>query len=79
MSGQRYVLCPGYVRSKTDGQRHYISAGQLAKLYRVKWSDCMVYSEERLVGFSREQRERLAWLYPSPDGNYKLNKERKQP
>ena len=29
------LLCPGYVTSKNDGDEHYITAGQLKKLYRL--------------------------------------------
>lgn len=31
----RYVLMPGDVRSRTDGDRHYVGVGQLRSLYRV--------------------------------------------
>ena len=38
-----YVLCRGYVNSAHDGDRHFISASQLARLYRVNPADCVVY------------------------------------
>lgn len=39
----KYVICPGYVTSQTDGQSHYIGAKQLMQLYKVDPRDCHVY------------------------------------
>lgn len=36
MTAPRYLLCPGWVTSQTDGQSHYIGAHQLARLYGVR-------------------------------------------
>ena len=36
----KYLLCPGEIRSKNDGDFHYISAGRLIALYGVKASEC---------------------------------------
>lgn len=37
-----YLLCPGPVRSRTDGDWHHIGARQLAHLYRVPMDECVV-------------------------------------
>ena len=37
-----YVLCPGWVRSRTDGDAHFIGARQLAHLYGVSMAECLV-------------------------------------
>lgn len=65
---QIYILNPGYVTSKTDGQRHYISAVQLAELYRVDMRDCTIYQPGLVVKSPRPTRH----LYPRFDGNYTL-------
>lgn len=36
----RFVLCPGYVISRNDGQRHYVSANALRQLYGVPARAC---------------------------------------
>lgn len=66
----RYVLHPGYVNSKKDGQEHFISAGKLADLYRVSLSDCVVDTENNRRGFTKDAWENLKHLYPRYDGNY---------
>lgn len=38
----KYVLHPGYIRSRSDGDIHYIGAGQLANLYGVPLSECII-------------------------------------
>lgn len=38
----RYLLCPGNVRSRRDGQAHYVPAMQLATLYSVPFADCVI-------------------------------------
>lgn len=40
---KKYALCPGFVTSDTDGQRHYIGAGRLADLYGVPMAECVVF------------------------------------
>ncbi|AWM87351.1 hypothetical protein [Microvirga sp. 17 mud 1-3] len=64
-----YVLHPGIVVSRYDGQEHYITAQQLAGLYRVNQNDCAVYRSEN--DQYRTPRP-LVHLYPRDDGNYTL-------
>ena len=45
----KYVLCPGPVMSKSDGQWHHIDARTLARLYGVPMSECVVYDPRRQV------------------------------
>lgn len=66
-----YVLCPDYVTSQCDGQRHFIGADRLASLYGLRLSDCLVNSEEKLAGLTQEQREKIIYLRPQYSGNYK--------
>lgn len=76
----RYVLCPGPVASKRDGQVHHISASQLRALYRVDPRDCLVMPAERdgrpcglrnWVQAAIDAGELVA-LRPRFDGNYTL-------
>jgi len=76
----KYIICPGYVISKTDGQHHYIGAMRLIRLYGVDPRDCFIYepapwwpnyyyvdSGKYLAGVRR--------LGPRYDGNYDLHEE----
>lgn len=38
----RYLLCPGWVMSRTDGDRHHVGAEELARLYCVPMTECVV-------------------------------------
>lgn len=69
----RYVLHPGPVRSKTDGDVHHISASQLIMLYRVNPRDCVVYPEGDAFRqrFWQDQPGDVH-LYPRTSGNYTL-------
>ncbi len=64
----KYLLCPDYVRSRADGDRHYITPPTLARLYGVSLQECVVWPNRGrwLYGGS------LIWLYPREDGDYRL-------
>lgn len=75
----RYLLCPGLVRSRVDGQVHHIGADQLARLYGVSMAECLVmplqrpehhYIRTALLNLVR-QGELIA-LHPRYDGAYTL-------
>lgn len=68
MSGIKYVVCPGWVTSKADYQRHYITAGQLMRLYRVPPGECIIVRDERKLSSLYKDLPRLR---PRCDGNYK--------
>ena len=42
----KYLVIPGNIRSKNDGDLHYITAHQLIQLYRVDPDECIVYSPQ---------------------------------
>ena len=64
----KYVLHPGYVISKNDGDRHYISARQLAELYNVNPAECIVVTnDEPFMHCGNDYTH----LKPRYDGNYK--------
>lgn len=75
----RYLLCPGLVRSRTDGDSHHIGSALLATLYRVRISDCIVMPAQRpenhsarIALLSRVERGELVALHPRSDGDYRL-------
>lgn len=69
-----YVIHPGPVYSKTDGDLHYIGTHELVKLYGVDPNYAV--DELRVTGgLLREEAEgrvRLVHLHPRYDGNYTL-------
>lgn len=75
----RYLLCPGVVRSRTDGDRHHIGPAMLSELYRVPMGDCLVMPEqrpthhrERMTLLDRVRLGELVALAPREDGDYRL-------
>jgi hypothetical protein len=78
---KRFILHPGYVRSTSDGQEHYISAGQLARLYGVDQEECVIYSEHSKFRnpMDRDPELRnLMPLFPRQDGKYKEHMEQQK-
>ena len=74
----RFVLCPGYVNSRTDGQRHWVGADALRRLYGVSVRDCVIYPQGD--GVEADIRRRIwcapsgaVWLRPRYDGDYRLS------
>ncbi|MGR8931942.1 MAG: hypothetical protein ACU836_15015 [Gammaproteobacteria bacterium] len=69
----KYVLCPGFIFSKNDGDRHYISARKLAELYHVSMNECVVkpdMDDPRYKGW--RPPEDAIELNPKYNGNYTL-------
>ena len=67
MTPVRYILHPGYVRSKYDGDEHFIGGPRLARLYGVSLRDC-VYGDVCTYA----PREGDIHLRPRFDGDYQL-------
>lgn len=65
---KKYVVYPGWVVSRTDGDRHFISSTQLMELHGVTPSECVVMrSGIRPHGISKD----LISLFPRTDGSYR--------
>lgn len=62
----RYVVIPGWVASKYDGELHYIDAPTLMRLYRVKPSECVISS------IGHKNGEGLIRLRPRHNGVYNI-------
>ena len=68
--GFRYMLHPGPMTSKTDGDRHFIGAGQLAQLYGVSLKNCVVC--DNTSKGSPVDDPRYIHLYPRYNGDYEI-------
>lgn len=68
----KYVLFPGWVTSTHDGQRHWVSASDLVRLYGVNRAECVEYP------FSKHLQMHWGWpdgakaLQPRADGRYQV-------
>jgi hypothetical protein len=66
---KQYAVFAGYVRSKYDGQWHWISCDELIRLYRVPPAECV-----RINGHHGDERGRdftaLIELHPRRNGDY---------
>ena len=70
---KKYLIVPDFVTSNNDGDRHFISAQQLIKLYGVDAEECHVASHPaHLEGFNIGGENPLIILAPRYDGNYQL-------
>lgn len=68
MGEKRYLVCPGWIESKSDGERHFIDANTLMRLYGVNPEMCLVESPIHDMRF----RGPLIRLEPRYNGDYSL-------
>ena len=74
---QKYVVCPGKVTSKNDGQKHYIGPVQLMRLYGVDSRECEIYEPapwwpQSYYQEAERRQKGMIRLYPRYDGDYSL-------
>ena len=67
---KKYLICPGYVKSKNDNQIHYIGSEKLISLYKVNKKDCVIKDNDFYIYPSN-----LIKLCPNYYGDYILSKE----
>jgi len=76
MMRKPYVLHPGHILSKNDGQEHYIGAVQLAACWGVPLNMCEVdpppHPRAPLFEPARTWPEGSIHLWPDYHGNYTL-------
>ena len=69
----KYVIFPGPVTSKTDGDRHYITAPQLARLYGVDIKLCrVVHRQSQTMPHGCDMCPGELALHPKYNGDYTL-------
>lgn len=73
---KKYRCLGGYVFSKSDGDRHYITARRVAELYGVNPSECLLvdsHNSDRVQrGLTLDYLASLIDLWPDSSGRYKL-------
>lgn len=68
---RKYAVYPGSVISEHDGQRHYVDAPTLMRLYRVSEEDCVVIrNEQDLKKYGSDFVRTLTPLRPRSNGSY---------
>lgn len=69
-----FVILPGYVTSRHDGQRHYIQACELIRLYQVYGEDVVVHESSHGPHFQlSKERVPMVYLPPQYDGEYEYH------
>lgn len=64
----KYIIHPGNVSSKYDGDVHYISTKQLIKLYKVNPKECLEFCEDSSIC----KQKKLIHLFPKYNGDYTI-------
>lgn len=72
MKPKKVILCPNFVVSRNDGERHFIGAWRLAQLYHVLPTDSVKTYDGRHHFMPLDQQQREGWieLWPRNDGKY---------
>jgi len=61
----KYILHPGELKSKNDGDIHFISFKQLVRLYNLNPTECVAFDR-----FPYIELKDAMHLYPRYDGDY---------
>ncbi len=65
----RFMIVPGWIFSRTDGDKHWVSADELMRLHRIHPGECVIFNED--IDVFRNHADPLITLSPSSDGKYK--------
>lgn len=70
----RVVIHPGFVRSVTDGDVHYLTGYTLRRLYGLEhYANVVILSPTSMLGFRNQKGD--IHLYPSGVGRYERPRE----
>jgi len=70
---KKYLVIPGYVKSETDGEEHYVSCSQLCRLYKVNPAECIFIKDDNdWRWLDTINPKDWITLTPRYDGNYSL-------
>lgn len=72
---KKYIVVGGWVTSRNDGERHYVSAEKVARLYNVDPRECYLASGPLDALYNSNYPDDCIILSPRYDGNYTLPKE----
>lgn len=77
----RYLVCPGFITSAHDGQRHWIKADELMMFYGVNPDECIIAPLPKIETIrqrdeltARVEAGELIALHPDSRGKYFLPK-----
>ena len=77
MSEKKYAVFPQHIISKSDGDRHFVSAQQLIRLFDVNPKECEIWNTDDIVRGFRPHPD-LIWLTPMYNGDYSIETARKR-
>ena len=68
----KYVVCPDFVISQTDGDRHWISASALIRLHGLNPKECLIVDKNRPETYLGREHliVELPNFYPRYGGEY---------
>lgn len=74
---KQYICYSGWIKSRSDGQMHYVQASKLASYYKVNPNECIFIDspgdlEIKTRGYTPEALEKMQPLYPRDDGDYTI-------
>jgi hypothetical protein len=72
---KKYRCLGGWVTSRSDGDRHFISARRVAELYHINPAECIFVNPEDAPDYEPQRGYDLSTLtdlWPKEDGNYVL-------
>ncbi len=64
-----FVIHPGWIISKNDGDMHYLDGSNLMKLYRVHPSECIIATN--IIGFDPQKLKLMHHLYSLSGVDYR--------
>lgn len=69
----KYIIMPGFVKSKNDGETHYISASKLIHLYGVNPKECYIVRDGEMESIPKSVSKTAKVLSPKYNGDYSLD------
>jgi len=69
----KYAIHPGEVRSKNDGDIHFIGYKELIRLYKLNLKDCILWDIHVNSTFLGRDPRDYIHCYPKEDGDYNIN------
>jgi len=68
----KYIVRPGYITPRTDGDQHYISASRLMQLHGIQPSECIIFRGPEDYHKLKGADKNLINVFPRADGKYKV-------
>lgn len=70
--GYKYLVIGGYVISHSDGDRHYVNAKELVRLYGLDMNECCLLEGGDKEDLRGTRTKDYVVLRPRYDGNYQI-------